>query len=98
MEGLIMAFILMLLFFVMMFGIGFILNMLMKTTWFPVGLFVVVFIPLTVYMMWDSAESLAENLLGYGLFDYLTGLAGLIGALVSGMTINTLRKRGFKMF
>lgn len=98
MEGLIMAVILMLLFFVMMFGIGFILNMLMKTTWFPMGLFVVVFIPLVIYMMWESDKSFADNLLSYKLFDYLTGLAGLAGAYVSGMTINTLRKKGFKMF
>jgi len=98
MEGLIMAVILMLLFFVMMFGIGFILNMLIKTTWFPMGVFVVVFIPLAVYMLWESDKSLADNLLGYGLFDYLTALAGLAGAYVSGLTITTLRKRGFKMF
>ena len=73
-------------------------SLIFPLSWFPVGLFVVVFVPLAVYMMWDSAESFAENLIGYGLFDYLTGLAGLMGALVSGMAINTLRKRGFKMF
>lgn len=98
MEGLIMALILMVLFFVMMFGIGFILNMLMKTTWFPVGVFIIVFIPVAIYMMWENDKSFVDNMLGYGIFDYLTALAGLIGAYVSGMTINTLRKKGFRMF
>lgn len=98
MEGLVMALILMVLFFVMMFGIGFILNMLMKTTWFPVVVFIIVFIPITIYMMWENDKTFVDNLLSYGIFDYLTALSGLIGAYVSGLTINVLRKKGFRMF
>ncbi|WP_195575783.1 YuiB family protein [Paenibacillus sp. 1001270B_150601_E10] len=98
MQGFVMVIILMLLFFVMMFGIGFILNMLMKTTWFPVGFYLIIVVPATVVMLWSSDKSWAENLMNYGLVDYLTGFAGLIGAMLSGKTIGLLRKSGYKMF
>nr|WP_028546921.1 YuiB family protein [Paenibacillus taiwanensis] len=98
MEGLIMVVILMVLFFVMMFGIGFILNMLMKTTWFPVGVYMVIILPATVIMQWNQGETFASNLLSYGLVDYLTALAGVLGAIISGKTIHFLRKSGYQMF
>ncbi|MBR2569122.1 MAG: hypothetical protein IKE34_08035 [Paenibacillus sp.] len=98
MQGFVMVIILMLLFFVMMFGIGFILNMLMKTTWFPVGFYLIIIIPATVIMLWSSDKSWTENLLNYGLVDYLTGIAGLMGAMLSGKIIGMLRQSGYKMF
>ncbi|WP_082112521.1 YuiB family protein [Paenibacillus sp. DMB20] len=91
--------VLMILFFVMMFGIGFILNMLMKTTWFPCYLFVIVILPVVVYSLWNRDQmTLLAHLGSFQLVDYLTGLAGLAGAFLSGWTIKTLRIKGFKMF
>ena len=45
------------LFLVMMFGIGFILNMLLKTTWFPIYLFVIVLIGLGIWAPWDKSAN-----------------------------------------
>ena len=44
------------LFLVMMFGIGFIFNMLFKTTWFPIYLFIIVLIPLGIWAPWDTVS------------------------------------------
>ena len=85
------------LFFVLLFGIGFILNMLLKTTWLPVYLYLFVLVPLVIYWQWEPG-SLWDNLAGYKLVDYLTALGGLMGAAMSGVTIKTLRQRGYKMF
>lgn len=98
MLGWIMVFILMVLFFVMMFGIGFILNMLMKTTWFPIGIYLVVLLPAMVIMLWKQDVSIMDNLAGIGLQGYLTAIAGLAGAYISGKTIYFLRKSGYQMF
>ncbi|KQY80669.1 hypothetical protein ASD24_17185 [Paenibacillus sp. Root52] len=90
--------VLMVLFFVMMFGIGFILNMLMKTTWFPSYLFVIVILPIVVYSLWDQTVPLTSHLGSFQIVDYLTGVAGLAGAVISGWTIRKLRLGGYKMF
>lgn len=90
--------VLMVLFFVMMFGIGFILNMLMKTTWFPSYLFIIVIMPIVIYSLWDRNMSLWSHLGSFQLVDYFTGIAGLAGAILSGWTIQKLRKGGYKMF
>ncbi|GIO66257.1 YuiB family protein [Paenibacillus sp. FSL M7-1455] len=91
--------VLMVLFFMMMFGIGFILNMLMKTTWFPSYLFIIVILPIVVYSLWDRGDTSFLHYLGsFRIVDYLTGVAGLVGAIVSGVSIQKLRKSGFKMF
>lgn len=87
-----------LLFFVLLFGIGFILNMLLKTTWFPIYLYVIVVVPLAIYLQWTSGLSLWQNLAEYGVFDYLTAIGGFAGAALSGWTIKTLRDRGYRMF
>lgn len=87
------------LFFVMMFGIGFILNMLLKTTWFPIYLFVISLIPLGIWAPWDDQATPAiSNFAHYTIFDYIPVIGALIGAWVSGWTIQALRKGGYKMF
>nr|WP_281167887.1 YuiB family protein [Paenibacillus daejeonensis] len=88
----------MLLFFVMMFGIGFILNMLMKTTWFPIYLFILVLLPLGIYYTWSSNLSWQDNITAYTYVDVLPAVAALIGAIVSGWAIKLLRKSGYKMY
>ncbi|MBN3525510.1 YuiB family protein [Paenibacillus apiarius] len=96
--GWIMVIILMVLFFVMMFGIGFILNMLMKTTWFPIGFYIVIVLPATVIMLWKQDYTFFGNIASFGVVDYLTAAAGLAGAYISGKTIHFLRKSGYQMF
>lgn len=85
------------LFFVLLFGIGFILNMLLKTTWLPVYLYIFVAVPLVVWRLWEPG-SLWDNLAAYSAADYLTFAGGLVGAVLSGTAIKTLRKNGYKMF
>lgn len=82
--------------FVIFFGIGFIANMLLKTTWFPIVLFaaaVIVFV-----LLERGGESLWHSLQGYHWPDYLLAVGGLVGAVLSGSSIKALRKSGFRMF
>ncbi|MGG4035472.1 YuiB family protein [Paenibacillus cisolokensis] len=88
----------MLLFFVMMFGIGFILNMLLKTTWFPIYLFVIVLLPLGIWATWNEDASFVENFTAFTFVDMLPAIAALVGAYFSGWTIRALRRGGYKMF
>ncbi|OYD07185.1 YuiB family protein [Paludifilum halophilum] len=68
------------------FGISFILNMILKTTWLPT----VLYIGLLVYFF------ITKGVLKGG--DYLMLTIGLIGILVGGWTIRTLRVKGYRMF
>jgi len=86
------------LFFVMMFGIGFILNMLLKTTWFPIYLFVLILLPVFIWQTWDSDRSFWGNFTAFTFVDILPAIGALIGAYVSGATIRALRRGGYKMF
>lgn len=83
--------------FVLFFGLGFILNMLMKTTWFPIYGYVALCIGLAIYWSWGTG-SLASNIAEFSAADYIPAVGGLIGAILSGSTIKTLREKGFKMF
>lgn len=75
------------LFLILMFGIGFILNMILKTTWLPLGLYLILVVILWFY---------------YGTFkggDLLVLVGGgLSGAFLSGWTIKILRSKGYRMF
>ncbi|MFC4775606.1 YuiB family protein [Paenibacillus sp. GCM10023252] len=86
------------LFLVMMFGIGFILNMLLKTTWFPIYAFFIVLIPLWIWGTWDHSESFADNFGAFTIVDSIPVIGALIGAYVSGWAIQALRRGGYKMF
>jgi hypothetical protein len=98
MTGLIQLIIATTLFFVLLFGIGFILNMLLKTTWLTVYLYFIVVIPLVIYSQWEAGETLWANITGYTIVDYVTALGGLGGAILSGWAIKTLRVKGYQMF
>lgn len=74
------------LFFVLFFGIGFILNMILKTTWFPL----ILYLGVVVYLLIRIQTPL--------VVDLAILCAGLIGAGGSGWTIQYLRKKGYKMF
>jgi hypothetical protein len=83
--------------FVLFFGLGFILNMLMKTTWFPIYGYIALVIGLIIYWGWGTG-SLSSNLAEYSFADYIPAAGGLIGAALSGSTIKMLRTKGYQMF
>lgn len=84
------------LFFVLIFGMGFILNMLLKTTWLPIYLYLIT-LALLIYFDWKSG-TLLEHISGYTYVDYLPAIGGLIGAVIGGLAIRALRAGGYKMF
>lgn len=75
------------LFAVLGFGIAFIINMILRTTWLPVVLGLAVVIGILIY------HQIVPNSLDIAILS--CGLAGTIGG---GWTINVLRKKGYRMF
>jgi len=80
--------------FVLFFGIGFILNMLIKTTWLPIWLYVIIVLPFAVWYLWKPGDAIGPFLLAF----LPPMLGGVAGAYVSGWAIRKLRKGGYKMF
>lgn len=76
------------LFMLLAFGIGFILNMLAKTTWLPILLYLGV----VAYLFFFKTQG------HFALVDWVILCAGLAGSVLSGLVIKTLRERGFRMF
>lgn len=74
------------LFLVLAFGLGFILNMIIKTTWMPSFLYVIV----VAFLVYRSG--------GMNTLDAVILVSGLVGVIVSGIVIQMLRKRGYRMF
>jgi hypothetical protein len=83
--------------FVLFFGLGFILNMLLKTTWFPLYAYIALVIGLVVYEGVRDG-SIWGNVTSYTLVDMVAAIGGLIGAVLGGYTIQMLRTKGYKMF
>jgi hypothetical protein len=75
------------LFTVLGFGIGFICNMVLRTTWLPVVIAGGVIVGALVYKK-----------IVPGIFDTVILVCGILGTVVSGWTIQTLRKKGYRMF
>lgn len=96
----------MLLFFVLFYGISFILNMILKMTWLMVGVypFIVLFIVdgiSTAEYFTNTSEAfstLGERLVNLHIADILMLGSGLVGTILAGMTIRYLRKAGYQMF
>jgi hypothetical protein len=95
-----------LLFMVLFFGIGFLLNMLLRSTWIMAVIY-----PLIVILIVDevrfyeyftnSGEAfplLLDALIVLKSADIIILISGLIGAILSGIAILALRKRGYQMF
>jgi len=74
------------LFLILAFGLGFIINMVVKTTWMPIILYLIV----VVYLFIKFG--------GFKWPDYVILFTGLCGAAISGWTIQFLRNRGYRMF
>lgn len=106
MTALIQLIISTLLFFVLFFGIAFILNMLLKSSWIMTALY-----PFVVFAIVDKIST-ADYFLkpGYAIKKLWHGLThllpadiimlsgGLIGAIVAGFVIRNLRRSGYTMF
>ncbi|WP_062354662.1 YuiB family protein [Bacillus kwashiorkori] len=96
----------MLLFFILFFGIGFIVNMLLRMTWvmaivYPlVVIFIVDEVKFIEYFREPSAtfSKVVNNFISLQPADIIILSSGLIGAVLSGITMKTLRKRGYRMF
>nr|WP_139490992.1 YuiB family protein [Brevibacillus dissolubilis] len=78
------------LFAVLGFGIGFIINMILKTTWLPL----LVTLGLVAYILFDlfGAGKIP------GVADVVILIFGLLGTVASGVTIRMLRQKGYRMF
>lgn len=96
MIELIQLVVLIILAFCMFFGLGFIINMLLKTTWFPIYGYMA-FVIILIVWTWGP-QSLWNNVSSYTLGDVLPFLSGLAGAFLSGYTIKMLRVKGYTMF
>jgi len=75
------------LFAVLGFGIGFIINMVLRTTWLPLVLALGLIVGILVYN--QIVPKLADTV----ILSFL-----VIGAVASGWTIQYLRKKGYRMF
>ncbi|UTR15823.1 YuiB family protein [Salipaludibacillus sp. LMS25] len=95
-----------LLYFVLFFGIGFILNMLLRSTWtmtivYPVVIFFM--INDSGYLSYFNDPGTAFPALGHAFISLTTAdiiilTAGMVGAILAGIAIRMLRVRGYQMF
>jgi len=103
---LIQLFVSVLLYFIIFFGIAFILNMLLRTTWLMAFLYPIVVIlivddlPVSAYFT-SPISSISETFSGMAKItpvDWIILASGLAGAIVSGIVIKLLRRSGYRMF
>lgn len=73
--------------FVLFFGVGFILNMILKTTWLPL----IVFFAVVLYVGRDVTQivTVVNSVL------FMSGFLGVLGGILA---IRTLRLKGYQMF
>ncbi|MBT2687578.1 YuiB family protein [Bacillus sp. ISL-47] len=96
----------MLLFFVLFFGIGFILNMLLRMSWIMAIIYPIIAVLIIDKVRFieyfqntgESFSSLGVELSSLALADILILSSGMAGAIVAGITIRLLRKKGYRMF
>ncbi|MBO8156743.1 MAG: YuiB family protein [Bacillaceae bacterium] len=95
-----------LLFFVLFFGIAFLLNMLLRKTWvmaifYPIVIaFIVDKFPVSQYFTnpGQAFSTLWNNLLSLHAGDIVILAFGFAGTIVSGFVIRLLRAKGYQMF
>lgn len=96
----------MILFLILFFGIGFLLNMVLRSTWIMAFCY-----PIIVILIVDdvgffdyftspaaSFSMLGSDLLALQLVDILILTSGFIGTIIAGVVIKMLRVRGYQMF
>lgn len=94
------------LFIVMFFGIGFLLNMLLRMTWFMAIVY-----PIVVILIIDDVSffdyitapgtafpALITKISNLHVADYVILGGGLVGAIIAGLVSRYLRKNGYQMF
>lgn len=99
-------FISILLFLVLFFGIGFLLNMLLRATWFMAIIYPIVVIRIVDDVKFfeyitapvTSFSSLGTKLVSLQTADIIILLAGMTGALLAGLANKVLRAKGYQMF
>ncbi|MCQ6268010.1 YuiB family protein [Fictibacillus sp. WQ 8-8] len=99
-------FISMLLFIVLFFGIGFLLNMLLRSTWIMAVIYPVVVIMIIDHVKFfkyfsspgKSFAELGEDFIHLQAVDICILVSGMVGAIFAGMAIKMLRVRGYQMF
>lgn len=104
--NIVQLFISVLLYFVLFYGISFILNMILKMTWlmayvYPViVLWIIGRVSLFDYISEpvESFNILWQNIIGISVYDIIILGSGFIGIILAGMTIRYLRKAGYQMF
>lgn len=96
----------MLIFLVMFFGIGFLLNMMLRSTWIMAFIYPIVVLiivnqsPFGSYFAQPMVElqNLGQALINLKVVDHLVLAFGMIGSIVAGVVIKMLRVRGYQMF
>lgn len=73
--------------FVLFFGLGFILNMILKTTWLPLLLF----IGIIIYVFFGVTHL-------FTIVNIVLLLSSLGGVFIGIWTIQLLRQKGYRMF
>ncbi|WP_202595352.1 YuiB family protein [Halalkalibacter okhensis] len=96
----------MVLFLILFFGIGFLLNMVLRSTWimaFTYPIIVILIVDNVGFFDYFTAPVTSFSMLGSDLLslhfvDILVLTSGFIGAIIAGIVIKMLRVRGYQMF
>lgn len=99
-------FISMVLFLILFFGIGFLLNMVLRTSWVMALIYPIIVILIVddvavleyVTAPANSFQALGSSLMALQLVDMLILASGFAGAIIAGIVIKMLRVRGYQMF
>jgi purine-cytosine permease-like protein len=95
-----------LLFVVLFFGIGFLINMLLRATWVMAVIYPIIVIRIVddvKFLEYFTAPITSFSLLGSKLIalqiaDIIVLSSGLLGAIIAGFIIKLLRNNGYQMF
>ncbi|GAE94001.1 YUIB protein [Gracilibacillus boraciitolerans JCM 21714] len=102
----IQLFISVLLFFVLFFGISFIINMILRQTWLMAFVFPVIVIFIIDNLAFSTYftdpgfafSTLWNEFITLGIQDAIILSSGFIGTIIAGIVIKFLRKNGYQMF
>ncbi len=95
-----------LLFIVMFFGIGFLVNMLLRMTWlmaivYPIVVVLIVDdVGFTKYFTspGEAFSRLGDRLMALHAADVIILSGGMVGAILAGIVMIILRRQGYRMF
>ena len=104
--GLIFLFVSVVLYFIIFFGISFIVNMLLRRTWlmtflYPIFVIFIVGDSKVIQYFSNPKGSFSDTFQKFTeiqAYDIIIVLSGLAGTIVSAIVIKILRKMGYQMF